>query len=220
MTIENKLRRLGAALPERAADALERHARLQREKEFALRLMGEEEIREMLDAIGGIDVFRYLLPLWTDDNSNYAAVYFGGPLEGRVCYLNHGETDNSPAFRSVESFVARLEQDERQDWDDLQKEYPYPADVPQSEADARSVRELFDLLEQADLDEDVRTQQAFGLMALTSRDKLPVLLPFLEDEDPYVRERAAEIFKHHGVSPGKLKRDLTLNANENENHKE
>lgn len=203
------LNELEVSLPEEVVKVLERHAGVQQQREFVLRILKSEEVREMLDALSDFEVFESILPLWTDDSSNYVAIYVDGPLKHRICYLNHEETDNSPAFRSVENFIHELEKDEQQDWEDLNKDYPSLAAEAYPE-DLSIIHELVRLSERTDLDEDLRCQYLLSMLALISYDRLPMVLPFVEDEDPYVRERALETFKRHGMSVGKLKRELDL----------
>jgi hypothetical protein len=45
---------------------------------------------------------------WTDDESDYAALYVEGPLAGRVCLIWHDDPDVSPVYRSVMSFLAAV----------------------------------------------------------------------------------------------------------------
>ncbi|OWR32348.1 SMI1/KNR4 family protein [Saccharibacillus sp. O23] len=199
---------LGATFDEEARTALEAHDKVQNEEDFYIRLIDGQEMREMTEALSGIEVFADILPLWTDGNSNYFAVYTGGPLRGRICYLNHEETDNSPIFRSVLSLIRRLENNPQADADELQADYPPPreAESAHTESDLKAIRGLRERLGEPDLEDDVRGQLLMSLMALTPYSCLDTLLAYLEDEDPYVRERAGVIFKHHQVSPGALKR--------------
>ncbi len=50
---------------------------------------------------------RGLRAFWTDDNSNYGAVYVEGPLEGMVRWLYH-DSDEDVLYRSVESYYELL----------------------------------------------------------------------------------------------------------------
>lgn len=207
MMIAKMLHELGISLPEKVVDQLEGHAELQQQREFFLRMLKPEEVREMWEALRGIDVFQSILPLWTDDHSNYVALYVEGPLKCRICYLNHDETDNSPAFRSTENFIRELEKDDDQDWEDLNKDYP----TMSTEANLKDMSIIYELgkcAERKDVDEDLRRQYLFSLFALISQDLLTVIMPFAEDEDPYVCERALATFERHGARAGKRKRDL------------
>jgi len=207
MNIAQMLNELEVSLLGEVMNRLERHAEVQRQQEFFLRMLKPEEVREMLDALSDFEVFESILPLWTDDNSNYIALYVDGPLKYRICYLNHEETDNSPVFRSVGNFIRELEKDRQQDWEDLNKDYPSLASQADLE-DLSIIQELVKQSERQQVDEDLRRQCLFSIMALIPQDLLPTILPLVEDEDPYVRERALATFKRHGMSAGKLKREL------------
>ena len=49
--------------------------------------------------------FDEILPIMTDDNSNYFCVYYKGDNKEKVCYLNHDEIDLTPRFKSIESLI-------------------------------------------------------------------------------------------------------------------
>lgn len=49
--------------------------------------------------------YENLLPIMTDDNSNYLCVYFKGNDKGKVCHLSHDEIDLTPRFKSIESLI-------------------------------------------------------------------------------------------------------------------
>ena len=202
---------LGVTFSEEVRAALEAHEQLQGNKDFYISLIDGREMKEMRSALQGIEVFADLLPLWTDGNSNYYAVYDKGPLQGRVCYLNHEETDNSPVFRSILSLVRALERDPQADADELEADYPPARDIDSRwiEEDLTAIEGLRRQLSERQHDDELRLQLLMSIMALTPYDRLDTLLMYLEDEDPYVRERAEWIFKHHGVSPGKLRWERT-----------
>ena len=46
-----------------------------------------------------------LLPIMTDDNSNYLCVYFRGAEREKVCHLSHDEIDLTPRFKSIERLI-------------------------------------------------------------------------------------------------------------------
>ncbi|TCC99693.1 SMI1/KNR4 family protein [Pedobacter hiemivivus] len=49
--------------------------------------------------------FDEVLPIMTDDNSNYFCVYYKGDYKGKVCHLSHDEIDLTPRFKSIESLI-------------------------------------------------------------------------------------------------------------------
>lgn len=55
------------------------------------------------------DDFDEVIPIMTDDNSNYFCVYYKGDNKGKVCYLSHDEIDLTPRFKSIESLFNVIE---------------------------------------------------------------------------------------------------------------
>ena len=49
--------------------------------------------------------YENVLPVMTDDNSNYLCVYYKGDDKGKVCHLSHDEIDLTPRFKSIESLI-------------------------------------------------------------------------------------------------------------------
>jgi len=49
--------------------------------------------------------FEGILPIMTDDNSNYLCVYYTGEDKDKVCYLSHDEINLAPKFKSIESLI-------------------------------------------------------------------------------------------------------------------
>lgn len=49
--------------------------------------------------------YENVLPMMTDDNSNYLCVYYKGDDKGKVCHLSHDEIDLTPRFKSIESLI-------------------------------------------------------------------------------------------------------------------
>jgi hypothetical protein len=131
---------------------------------------------------------------WTDDNSNYAGVFLDAPLYGRVFFLNHDEPDDTPRFRSVESFcqsmLAAAQQD--QSWVDMTTDYPRltdPADVEGDEDRALAIAYLRDM---ATLrwEDDAYSIFAYRALNLLPPRDLELVLPLFDSADFWVKERA------------------------------
>lgn len=198
---------LDVVVPDDFIRTLELHKEKQNANEFVLRLIDLEEIVELLEFLSDVEVFHNIIPLWTDDNSNYVGVFYKGPLKYRVCYIDHEETDISPCFRSVSSFIRTIEQNPELDWRELKKEYPAETEssVQELEDDLKCIDELNGLISIDEVDEDLRCQLLFSIMALTPRQHLDSLIKYLDDEDMYVQERACEILGFHRFAPAKDK---------------
>lgn len=68
MNIAQMLNKLEVSLPGEVVNRLERHAEVQRQQEFFLRMLKPEEVREMLDALSDFEVFESILPFVEDED--------------------------------------------------------------------------------------------------------------------------------------------------------
>lgn len=205
MSVKEIFDRVDVTLPNASLSRLEAHFADQEQRDYEWKVLPQEEIGEMLDHMKSIEVYQNIIPLWTDEQSNYIGLYYKGPLSYRICYLNHEETDVSPGFRNVDSFIQELEQQPDADWYELNKDYPAADSTqPTTEelaADLKSRDELLAIIEGVEIDDDQRCQYLYSLMALTPYSHLDTLLRYLDDEDMYVQERACEIFGHYQYTP-------------------
>ncbi|ACT04232.1 SMI1/KNR4 family protein [Paenibacillus sp. JDR-2] len=205
--INELIEKLNITLPREGLEALEFHHKKQKNQSFFLRLMDVEEILEVVDYMSDIEVLQGLVPLWTDDNSNYICVHVQGACKYKVSYMNHEETDLSPRFRSIRSFIDELESNSASDWDELKKDYPSETDNRlESEEDLKCISDLNALIgSNEELSDELRCQSIFAILALTPKDHLDSIVKYLDDEDMYVQERACEIIGHHRYLPAKDK---------------
>ncbi|MCG7409428.1 HEAT repeat domain-containing protein [Paenibacillus sp. ACRRX] len=200
--------RFSITLPIRLVEELETHSKQQKDQKYFLRLMEFDEIIETADFMSEMEVYQDIIPLWTDDHSNYIGLHFQGACKYRISYINHEETDLSPSFRSISSFITKLEQHPNLDWDELKKDYPSEIEFSNTELaeDSICIEELNKLISSNELiNDDVRCQYIFSIMALTPKRDLDSLIKYLDDEDMYVQERACEIIGFHRYIPAKEK---------------
>ncbi|MDR6726906.1 hypothetical protein J2W91_005431 [Paenibacillus amylolyticus] len=200
--------RLSITLPIVLIEELETHYKKQKDQDYLLRLMEFEEVIEMAELLSEMKVYQDIIPLWTDDHSNYIGLKVQGACKYRINYIDHEETDVSPGFRSVRSFIAELEQHPSFYWDELKKDYPSDIEISDAEMDEdlRCIDELNKLISSNPLiDDDIRCQYIFSIMALTPKRNLDSLIPYLDDEDMYVQERACEILGFHRYLPARDK---------------
>lgn len=193
-------KRLSVTLPIELVEELETHYKRQKEQKFFLRLMELDEIVELTDFMSKMEVYQDIIPLWTDDNSNYIGLYIQGACKYRISYINHEETDLSPGFRYISSFITKLELHPNLDWDELKKDYPSGIEISSTEIDEdlRSIDKLNNLKSSNQLiNDDIRCQYILSIMALTPKRYLDTLIQYLDDEDMYVQERACEIIGFH-----------------------
>lgn len=76
--------------------------------------------------------------LWTNENSDYAALYIGGPLLGRITLLPHDGESADPGWRNWTNFVQRVAQfgDQGLPYDNIRPTYcDYPQTAPGASED-------------------------------------------------------------------------------------
>ncbi|MDQ0092006.1 hypothetical protein J2T12_005450 [Paenibacillus anaericanus] len=200
--------RLNITVPDALHKELESHKNQQKDQIYFLRLMEFEEIIETVDYMSKIEVYQDIIPLWADNNSNYIGFHFQGACKYRISYLNHEETDLSPGFRGISSFIKKLETQPHFDWDELKRDYPSEVEISNTELveDLNCIDELNNLINFSQLlNDEIRCQYIFSIMALTPKTHLDSLKKYLDDEDMYVQERACEIIGFHRYLPAREK---------------
>jgi hypothetical protein len=181
---------------------------------WPLHLMSAAEAIEFHRATGNSATWAWtdVRALWTDHQSNYAGVYVQGPLEGRVCILDHEEPDLSPVYRSIPSFLESLLESAAgdADWQAMPTDYPVdrgisivgekPATAADRDMDWVTAQSLVPQYRGA-RNEDEKRYLAYSIMALTPPDRVDTLLEFLEDDDMWTQERACWIFGRRKYQP-------------------
>ena len=126
---------------------------------------------------------------WTDDEGDFAGIYFAGPLTGNVCFIDHEDPDFTPRFKTLKRFLNAVITAAKfgHSWREMPSDYP----CSKNESDAESLQQLLTQFRSV-TDFRERCQLAFDIMALTPLERTADLLPFLDDEDLWVQERAAE----------------------------
>jgi hypothetical protein len=72
-------------------------------------MLSEKEFGEMIDYFNKYpEEYSDLIPLMTDNNSNYICVYSKGIFRGAVCFLSHDEIDLYPKFKNISSLVTAI----------------------------------------------------------------------------------------------------------------
>ncbi len=137
--------------------------------------------------------------LWTNENSNYAGVYTNGLFKGMVFIVDHEETMYTPVWRSIRSFLNKVNIGEVEDLDNpyfyREKWMDYPSfnrtDEENSD-DFKIVEKLFDELKVAE--EGPYTNIAFCISNMIPKEKLELLKPLLLEDDMYVQEAVCNIY--------------------------
>jgi len=180
--------------------------------------MAPEEVASTREAIDNAYALSWhgSCAFWTDDNSNYAALYLSGPLVGKVCYLDHEEPDLSPVYRSLGSFLGELRSATitRTNWYDMPTDYFVPINyylhgggnpLPSTDADMNDDRAVADILrsqlkELWAADSDEHRFLCFAIMGLTPPPAMGSIVEFLHDEDMWIEARAADALGIHKYS--------------------
>lgn len=86
---------------------------------------------EFLQLQEGEEEMLSIVPILTDNNSNYLCVYIATENKGRVCYLSHDEINLNPIFRDIKNMIkAIVEHPDAWDVYDLPKEVFDFEDLP------------------------------------------------------------------------------------------
>lgn len=176
----------------------------------------EDEYTSVINYFLDFPICKDLIPVLTDNQSNYWCLYIDGPLINKVCYFDHEEPSLEPTFRTIENFLAVLDQHPAfYDYYDFR---PYDYDYPpyeKEEADIEVISELKKQLQQED-DKDICRQIAFSIMAMISLDEIESIYPFLYDEDMFIQERAITILGNWKYKPAiELLEELSTTAQHN-----
>lgn len=177
--------------------------------------IAESEYSNIMDYFSGFPVYEHLVPILTDNQSNYWCLYIGGILENKVCHLDHEEASLQPLFRNVASLLAVIE--DNPDYFDF---YDIPLssfDYPPLKSDAEDLLMIEQLRKklETETDDDIRQQLAFSVMALTSLEDIESIYPFLRDDDMYIQERAIHLLGQWKYKPAKA---LLLDLKESAKH--
>ena len=110
-------------------------------------LMQEEEFTTTQQWLSAYSLGAQLLPIFTNNESDFAAVYTTGLLKGKVALLIHDALDFTPAFSSIQSFLKVIEQYNFDDWYNIPKtQYDYPI-KEESQAEPYLLKECWKQIE-------------------------------------------------------------------------
>ncbi|MBW1296281.1 HEAT repeat domain-containing protein [Aquimarina litoralis] len=164
-------------------------------------LVEESDFNGMIEYFEQYEVYDQLIPILTDNNSNYWCFYTNGILKGLVCYVSHAELNLEPKFASISALIMMINNNpDAYDFDELDtKVFDFPLNATTTKLNNRAsiINELKVKLANTE-QEDIRQQLAYSIMALTSYDEIETTIyPFLDDEDMYIQERAIQMIGYH-----------------------
>lgn len=172
-------------------------------------LLDDAEFGEMENYFSQFPIYKNLVALLTDENSNYWCINVSGPMKGMICYLSHDEPNLEPKFKDISSFLKVIDENpEAYDFYDLEEtsfDFPNSKNPPEFIERKQIIEELKTNFH-SENDEDVRLQIAYSIIVLTSVEEIEdSIYPFLDDEDMYIQERAIQILGFHKYKPAKEK---------------
>lgn len=199
----------------------------------AMRLLPAEEVIEATDGIRRFVPLRRSAVFWRGGNGEFAAVFLSGPLTGRVYIFDYDGRNDSVSFRSVNSFVASLNEGVATgaDWTDLRTDYYMDSEYffrgaaeckPASEEELRSDRAAAAALCAEYASAKIKDERddhhfAMNIMGVTPPSETESILEFLDSDDMWIQERACNIVGHRRYEPvigklGTIAREGTTNG--------
>lgn len=168
-------------------------------------VINDGELAEMLAYFSQFPVYKGLVPILTDENSNYCCVYVEGPLKGMVCNVSHDELNTEPKFRSLSRLLDAIDYNRDAysflDFEDAAYDFPSSKEKLEFPERAAIMEQLYAELK-AETDESRTQQLAYSIMALTTVDEMEThIYPFIDNEDMYIQERAIQLLGFHKYKP-------------------
>ena len=183
-------------------------------------IIDDNEFTEMLNYFKQFPVYKNIIPIVTDEQSNYWCLYITCPMKGMVCHLDHDEISLEPKFKNISNFISAIENNNEvydfYEFDDSVFDFPSTKDFGEFTERKKIIDQLSTDLKRQ-IDKQQIQQLAFSIMALTSSDEIESnIYPFLESEDMWIQERVIRMLGFHKYKParGKLT-ELTTTAMHN-----
>ena len=149
--------------------------------------MSDKEREVTLKWIAQYNLDFELLPLFSNQESDFVAIYTTWFLKDKVVIIRHDEAVFAPQFRSLDSFLKAYEKAAMQadfyDWEDIEVyDYDYPI-TEEEQAEPAIWQECWQRIEANHFTSDVQ-KEAIQTMAiwLTPPSQLDTLLPFVQKE--------------------------------------
>ena len=154
-------------------------------KEFTpkgnVRLMQEEELSTTQEWLSAYSLGAELLPIFTNNESDFVAVYTTGLLKGKVALVIHDALDFNPVFNSIQSFLKVIQEYNFDDWYNIPKT---DCDYPIKEENQAEPNLLKECWKQIETDEFSSSEEKILIckmaISLTPPSQLDKLLVFLK----------------------------------------
>ena len=149
----------------------------------------DTEFDDMMSVFADDESYQNLIPILTDNESNYWCLYADGTLKGRVCHLGHGGEPICPAYHHLHTLFDVIKgHADAYDFYDLQADdlldFPVKADFDER---AELLARLYDEFCHSTSDE-LRSHLAFAVLTLClPQDIDKYITPLLDDEDDNIQ---------------------------------
>ena len=173
------------------------------EPRFRFELIDDNVFSDIVEGCKDWTVFKDLIPIMADGDSNYWCLYIAGAMKGMVCHLQHDMINLEPKFKNVSNFISAIETHIKDDiWDFYEIDndiFDFPSKKDLSQFTER--KKIIDCLStelKTETDEERRQHLSFSIMVLTSIDEIEAnIYPFLYSDDVCIQERAIYILGFH-----------------------
>ena len=177
-------------------------------KEFTpkgnVRLMQEEEFDTTQEWLSAYALGAELLPIFTNNESDFVAVYTTGLLKGKVALVIHDALDFTPIFSSIQSFLKVIEQYNFDDWYNIPKtDCDYPI-KEENQAEPNLLKECWKQIETNEVSSSEEKilicKMAISLTPPSQLDKLLLFLKSPFTDKPEHREIVEWAMYNFGVA--------------------
>lgn len=70
--------------------------------------LDENDFSGMMQFLQQEEELAHIVPVLTDENSNYLCVFVKGDHKGLVCYLSHDEINLTPIFKNITNMIQAI----------------------------------------------------------------------------------------------------------------
>ena len=130
---------------------------------------------------------------WSDDNSNYAGIFLGGPLQGFLFFLDHEDVDSSPQYSSIASFYSQMLEAGTSGWYEMVREFPRLSSGLRDDEELSLARQYRERWWLADTDSDNYFTMALRFLALLPPGSTAEAKELLLSENMWVQDAACNL---------------------------
>lgn len=154
-------------------------------------ILSEEEYRAIKEWLQNYSLGCTIIPVFTNNESDAICIFADGILKGKILILNHGESYFMPRFKTLESFISKIN-GINGDWYNLSDaafDYPIKSEYNSENAILEKNWEL--IYQNKFSSEEYREFIFQTILYLTPPSKLETLLDFLNDKNDNIADQTA-----------------------------